>query len=581
MTLLPVIQRELLSQSRQPATYWLRILATTALAGTVWLTMARWQGQSGIRGTTLTMDPRIVGTALFGNLNLAMLLVLWFLMPLLAADAISRERREGTLGLLLLTPLGPGGVVLGKVAAHVFRALTVFLAMLPWLMFAVLTGGVSWRDVAMAAIINASVLFLALSAGLLASSCSDDWLKNALFAVLLAGGLGLAGLGLHRGALANVKWRMASGRANAAAPGWTMKVGAWGGAGSYLGGEGVFNDVRSLVAFASNSQLEVGFNRSGQAASVVSDWSDIWTNYPVAVQNAWFVAAGLVLGLSLVVFALAALAAAYRVAGSWRDAPRRPGRRQLARTFLAPRFAGSLFRSRMRRTLERNPIGWLQQRSPQARLVKWGWCLGIMFLVILLSADVFDLPAGMAGLQVLLLLSLALSAAGSFRHERESGAFELLLVTPLSVDQIIAGRLRGLWMQFLPAAAILLFSIATVGSLGMRGGDEPPRTELAFQAVHFGCAFIGVSVVGLWLSTRRLHYMAAWLLTCGLVLIAPHLPAISFRSLNLLPKQTANWLIWLRSTPPSLVISGLQLLLALGAWLALRHHLARRRFVLS
>src|SRR5581483_5796418 len=56
----------------------------------------------------------------------------------------------------------------------------------------------------------------------------------------------------------------------------------------------------------------------------------------------------------------------------------------------------------------------------------------------------------------LLLGSLAMTAAGSFRRERESGVLELLLVSPLNEKQIIGGRLRGLWAQFLPAFVLLL-----------------------------------------------------------------------------------------------------------------------------
>ncbi len=56
----------------------------------------------------------------------------------------------------------------------------------------------------------------------------------------------------------------------------------------------------------------------------------------------------------------------------------------------------------------------------------------------------------------LLLGNLALSAAGSFRRERENGVLELLLISPLDESQIVGGRLRGLWAQFLPAWALLM-----------------------------------------------------------------------------------------------------------------------------
>src|SRR5205823_11572930 len=56
----------------------------------------------------------------------------------------------------------------------------------------------------------------------------------------------------------------------------------------------------------------------------------------------------------------------------------------------------------------------------------------------------------------LLTGSLAASAAGSLRRERESGLLELILISPLGEWQIIRGRLRALWSQFAPAAALYL-----------------------------------------------------------------------------------------------------------------------------
>jgi ABC-type Na+ efflux pump permease subunit len=47
-------------------------------------------------------------------------------------------------------------------------------------------------------------------------------------------------------------------------------------------------------------------------------------------------------------------------------------------------------------------------------------------------------------------------SVNAFLTEKKSGALELLLVTPVSPDAIIFGRVWGLWLQFLPSAAALL-----------------------------------------------------------------------------------------------------------------------------
>jgi ABC-type transport system involved in multi-copper enzyme maturation permease subunit len=57
-----------------------------------------------------------------------------------------------------------------------------------------------------------------------------------------------------------------------------------------------------------------------------------------------------------------------------------------------------------------------------------------------------------------LLMGLAFAASGSFSREKQSGALELLLVSPLSVQQIIRGRLAGLASQFIPALCMVCLS---------------------------------------------------------------------------------------------------------------------------
>jgi ABC-type Na+ efflux pump permease subunit len=72
-------------------------------------------------------------------------LSIWIFVPLLTADTISREQRDGTLGLLFLTPLTPIGIVLGKSLIHAVRATTLFLAVLLILGVAFIASG-SFRE---------------------------------------------------------------------------------------------------------------------------------------------------------------------------------------------------------------------------------------------------------------------------------------------------------------------------------------------------------------------------------------------------------------------------------------------------
>src|SRR3954454_8357900 len=176
MTILPVISRELRSVARHTFTYYLRVVGAGAL-----LLASFFFGIEFGFGPTL-------GGRLFGNLHLTLFFAIWILVPLLTADCISRERREGTLGLLFMTPLKGTDIVVAKSLAHGLRAMSLWLAVLPVLAIPFILGGVSWHEAVLSLMINFSALSWALAAGLLASAWSKLWLRALLRAAILAVG---------------------------------------------------------------------------------------------------------------------------------------------------------------------------------------------------------------------------------------------------------------------------------------------------------------------------------------------------------------------------------------------------------
>jgi ABC-type transport system involved in multi-copper enzyme maturation permease subunit len=125
---------------------------------------------------------------------------------LLTADTISAERREGTLGLLLLTAVKPLDLLLGKFASSGLACLLGLVALLPVLALPLLSGGVSGGEAARTAAVLLNTLFLALSVGLWASARGVDRFRTARNALLVLAGLvlgpGLLGLllpGTHAG----------------------------------------------------------------------------------------------------------------------------------------------------------------------------------------------------------------------------------------------------------------------------------------------------------------------------------------------------------------------------------------------
>jgi ABC-type transport system involved in multi-copper enzyme maturation permease subunit len=203
----------------------------------------------------------------------------------------------------------------------------------------------------------------------------------------------------------------------------------------------------------------------------------------------------------------------------------------------------------MRRTLERNPIGWLERRTWSARLVSWSW---LAVLVALYSFALDDFGRGM-GLRLVnslvpwfLMFSIASSASSSFRRERELGVMELLLVSPLRVGQIVSGRVRGLWGQFLPAV-LLLFGLWLYLTSGHGMGDHQ-RSNIDTGGILLwvmGLTFITLPVIGLFFSLRCRNYVVALFLTVLAGVVLPIAILLLVERYFILGPSWMLWVTWI------------------------------------
>jgi hypothetical protein len=141
--------------------------------------------------------PGITGRIAFDGLISAAFL-LCCMACLLTADAISSERREGTLGLLLLTRVNHLDLLLGKLASSGLASLLGLVAFMPLLTLPLLIGGVSGGETMRKAVALLDTLFMALCIGLCASARGRERFRTACGALLLFVGmvLGPALLGL-------------------------------------------------------------------------------------------------------------------------------------------------------------------------------------------------------------------------------------------------------------------------------------------------------------------------------------------------------------------------------------------------
>ncbi|MGH7973330.1 MAG: hypothetical protein ACREIC_31815, partial [Limisphaerales bacterium] len=174
MTLLPILSRELLSRSRSRVTYWARF--AVGLVGVLVCLESMGSAPAGV--------PAAMGQYVFNAVVAAAFLVSCS-VSLLAADAISAERREGTLGLLFLTRVKSLDVLLAKLGSVGVISLGALAAFLPVLMIPVLAGGVTGGEAFRKGLALVNTLFFAMIVGLYASAAQHERFRAVRRAVVL------------------------------------------------------------------------------------------------------------------------------------------------------------------------------------------------------------------------------------------------------------------------------------------------------------------------------------------------------------------------------------------------------------
>ena len=323
------------------------------------------------------------------------------------ADAISLERREGTLGLLFLTELKGLDVMLGKLLACSVHSLYGLLAAFPVLGITLAAGGVTAGEFWRTQIALVTTLSLASTAGLWVSARSRDEARSVLASLGIVIGLALAPLLMDAAARGLV------------VPSLSPAAGLW---------------------FA------------GDAAYRVSAARFWWTQVAMLLMAGAFLTG-----------------AGWKTSRAWREEPPRAARAPLAPVEegwnyrVTPRL-----RARPRLSLlEANPTAWLVGRPRGLTVLAWV-AVGLPLVSLLLLQFVLRFFASpvmiggvlsflQIGLEVLSLGLLAFVAARAPALARRDGTLELLLCTPLTAGDVVRGHWQVYWRRLrLPLALYAL-----------------------------------------------------------------------------------------------------------------------------
>ncbi len=420
MTFLPIVARELRVAARRPTTFRIRF-ACAAVAAAL--------GGFLLLATLLPGWGLSSGRGLFRLLSALGLVLAILAGPLFTADCLSRERRQGTLGLLFLTDLGGFDVVAGKLAALGLVPLHGLLATLPILGLTLFMGGITGPELVRVSLVLLATLWFSLAVGLLVSSCVSDDRQ----AVGLTLGITLAAAALS-----------------------------------------------PLLGFAAQALPGLGFLRPATALGPVG-------LYQFSFDPAYRVApgpfAGSLLGQVLTGGLLVVLATVVI-----RHGVRSGSGNESANPRSAVRRASSTARSR--RIFADNPIAWLAWHDSWVRRgARWatGLSLGLAVLVFLLLAwggqparaghpSLLVLHVGFYLLKVLVAIHVVYFLQDACRN----GLMEMLLVTPVSSQRLRDGHQAAIrrlfvWPWILLASASLALGVA---GTWVTGGDWPDPLTL-------------------------------------------------------------------------------------------------------
>jgi ABC-type transport system involved in multi-copper enzyme maturation permease subunit len=484
MTFLPIVERELRVASRRRNTYWTRFFAAMiALGVCTWIWVA--VGDSPRSELPKTLFNTLSALAFGYSLIIGMMVT---------ADCLSEEKREGTLGLLFLTDLKGYDVVLGKLVASsvnsLYRLLAIFPVLAIPLLFGGLTPGEFWRTV----LVLGNTLFFSLSAGMFFSAISrqERGAMAGTFSLVIA----IAALPPLIGYLLSVRQNtpLINPILLQASPGYAY----------YMAFDGPFK------------------------TNPLHYWSSILFTHLLG----W-----LLLVLTGVI-----------ARNSWQDKPAGQRgvlwRERWQRWKFGEKTVRDAFRARL---LGINPFLWMAGRNRLKPAFVYAF-LGLagafwLWLFFRYSRDVLDAVPYISTaliLHTVIKFWLASEACRPLAEDRRTGALELVLSTPLKVDEILRGQILALKRQFAGPVIVVLIADFVMFLAGMHDRFVDTSNDWPLLCLSGVVIFVAdlytMAWVGMWLglTSRKTNWAAfgtvfrilwlPWIIFCGLLTVTIFMP---------------------------------------------------------
>jgi ABC-type transport system involved in multi-copper enzyme maturation permease subunit len=140
----PVFWKEMITLSRRTRYFWARGLFLAILTVTVWIS---WHDAMRYALYSGFADLARAGNDLFRTFTVTQLIIVMILVPALTAPVIAAEKDGDTLGLLMMSNLKRGNILLDKLLSRMLLMVLLLVSVLPLFLVLLTFGGIQISDI--------------------------------------------------------------------------------------------------------------------------------------------------------------------------------------------------------------------------------------------------------------------------------------------------------------------------------------------------------------------------------------------------------------------------------------------------